>query len=257
MTALCLAAGRGTRLRPITEMVPKALCPAGQGSVLLDRAIDRASRVASRVLVNAHHLHEQVVTHVERHHPSAEPVVEDQLLGTGGAVGNVRERLGSDDLLIVNADTVLEAAIEPLVTDWNRRTVRMLVVDDRARPDFEGRWRYVGVALVPNEIAIGITNRPANLSEELFSPAAADGVVELVETNGYFMDCATPFELLQANLELSGGATVVGDGAVLAGVASRSIIMPGARVEPQERLDRVIRTIGGETLYLPDELDRP
>ena len=63
VAAVVLAAGRGTRLRPLTDLRPKPLCPV-DNVALLDRNLTAARAVADAVAVNAFHLAEQVVAHV-------------------------------------------------------------------------------------------------------------------------------------------------------------------------------------------------
>ena len=88
LCALVLAAGEGSRLRPITASRPKALCPIGNVS-LLDRALARLARNGfsgpALVAVNACYLADQVAEQVgERAHMSVEP--GPPALGTAGAV---------------------------------------------------------------------------------------------------------------------------------------------------------------------------
>ena len=87
--AVVLAAGEGQRLRPLTALVPKALCPVGNVA-LLDRALRRVDGLGlSAVAVNAAYLAEQVVAHVgDRAHLSVEP---DGPLGTAGGIGNLKD----------------------------------------------------------------------------------------------------------------------------------------------------------------------
>jgi GTP:adenosylcobinamide-phosphate guanylyltransferase len=250
LSALCLAAGRGTRLQPITDRVPKPLCPAGPGRRLIDRAIERARRHAGRVAVNAHHHHHQIEAHLRG--AGVEVIVETELLGTGGAVGNAGTWIGDDDLLIVNADTVLVAATDEFVAGWDGDSVRMLVVADRERADFDGVWRYVGAALVPNALAVRLPAAPANLSDELFVPARKHGLMELFPVPAFYVDCATPLDLLVANLTLGGGETVVSDGAVMLGRAESSLVMPGAVVAENESLRWAIRLDDGSTVELEE-----
>jgi NDP-sugar pyrophosphorylase family protein len=247
LAALCLAAGRGTRLAPITDRTPKPLCPAGDVR-LLDRALMTAAKHTDRIAVNAHHLADQIEAHVAVRRPATEVVVEQELLGTGGAVGNVSRWLGDDDLMVVNSDTVLLADTDEFVGSWDRSRLRMVVVADQARPDFLGAWRYAGVSLVPNEMARALPAAPANLSDELFRPAWRSGRVDLVPVAGFYMDCATPRDLLVANLALSGGETVVAEGAELGGHAEWSLLMPGSRVHEGERLEWAIRLGDGSTI---------
>src|SRR3954451_16292327 len=105
LAGLVLAAGRGERLRPLTDRVPKPLLDVGS-TTLLDAALARVAAVvpltAAGVAVNAHWLAEQVVAAVgDRSHLSVETPVA---LGTAGAVGALREWLAGRDLLIANSD---------------------------------------------------------------------------------------------------------------------------------------------------------
>lgn len=252
LASLCLAAGRGERLTPISQRLPKPLCPAGDYR-LLARAVHRARAAAARVIVNVHHHREMVVTYLDQHLDGVETSVEDRLLGTAGAVGRIRHWLADDDLLIVNADTVLEGDTGGFIDTWDGERLRLLVVADRTRPDFEGVWRYAGVALVPNALAVGLPDRPAHLYDELIAPETAAGRAEVVPVAAFYMDCATPADLLLANLALSGGRTVVSDDAVMAGNATHSLLLPGSRVEADETLEWSIRMDDGRTIDLTAE----
>ncbi|MGI9118832.1 MAG: sugar phosphate nucleotidyltransferase, partial [Acidimicrobiales bacterium] len=114
LAALVLAAGSGRRLRPLTDLRPKALCPVGNVA-LIDLALARVAGVvpAGAVAVNAHHLRHQLEAHLAgRVHLSVE---EPQALGTAGAVANLRGWLDGRALLVVNADAWHTADLAPLV----------------------------------------------------------------------------------------------------------------------------------------------
>ena len=64
LVAVVLAAGAGTRLRPLTDERPKAMCPVGNVA-LVDHALARVSAVTTVVAVNAHRSQPGLVTHVE------------------------------------------------------------------------------------------------------------------------------------------------------------------------------------------------
>src|SRR5437764_2852357 len=106
LAALVLAAGRGERLRPLTDATPKPLLHVG-GTTLLDAALERVGAAVpmsrDHVAVNAHWLADQIVAAVgDRAHVSIEMPVA---LGTAGAVGALREWLAGRDVLIANSDT--------------------------------------------------------------------------------------------------------------------------------------------------------
>jgi mannose-1-phosphate guanylyltransferase/MurNAc alpha-1-phosphate uridylyltransferase len=65
--------------------------------------------------------------------------------------------------------------------------------------------------------------------------------LDLVTTDAVAIDCGTPPRYLRANLHASGGASVIGQGAVVRGELVRSVAWPGARVAPGERLVESIR----------------
>lgn len=105
LDALILCAGRGERLRPLTDVCPKPLLPLA-GVTLADRALAACEGLApARRLANAHHLPEQILSWAEARsldHVQIEPV----LLDTGGALAKLvhDQELWSDHLLVHNGD---------------------------------------------------------------------------------------------------------------------------------------------------------
>ena len=105
-SAMVLAAGLGTRMRPLTDAVPKPLLEI-DGRSLLDHAIDRLALVGvETVVVNAHYKAEMVAAHLAlRQQPRIEISQEDELLETGGGVLRALPRLGKT-FFVVNSDTL-------------------------------------------------------------------------------------------------------------------------------------------------------
>lgn len=118
---MLLAAGLGTRLRPLTETVPKPLVDVG-GTALIDRVIAGArAEGLSRFAVNAHHLGDQVIDHVAGLEPRLAgtrfriSVEHDAPLDTGGGVKKALPLLETDPILVMNADSFwLEGADAPI-----------------------------------------------------------------------------------------------------------------------------------------------
>lgn len=250
LAALVLAAGVGKRLRPLTMLRPKPLCPV-LDTTLLDLALDRVGSAVpvGDIAVNAHHLFEQVVDHVgDRAHLSVE---QPEALGTAGAVGALRGWLDGRDVLIGNGDVCFDRRIDVVdfVGQWDCDRPRLLVVADPDRSDFDGGWRFAGLSLLPGRIAAGLEARPSGLYETVWRNTDLD----LVPTEARYVDCADPSAYLRANLMLSGGASVVGPDAVVAGAVDRCVVWPGATVHAGESLVEVVRArnADGSDLTVP------
>jgi mannose-1-phosphate guanylyltransferase len=108
MRTLLLAAGLGTRLRPITNSVPKCLVEIN-GRPLLDYWIELlAAGGITEILLNLHYLPEVVRTHVEHSHYPVEITIayEKQLLGTGGTLLKNRAFFEHEPVMLVHADNL-------------------------------------------------------------------------------------------------------------------------------------------------------
>lgn len=107
-TAMVFAAGLGTRMRPITNHIPKPLVEIG-GRTMLDHMLDRlAEGGVTRAIVNVHHLADQIETHLKgRTRP--EIVISDErekLLDQGGGIRKALPLIGDADFFICNTDAV-------------------------------------------------------------------------------------------------------------------------------------------------------
>ena len=107
-TAMVLAAGLGTRMRPLTDDRPKALVELA-GKPLIDHMLDRLAQAgAQRAVVNVHYFADQLEAHLKgRAHPRI--VISDereQLLETGGGLKKARALLGEDPIWAANIDSV-------------------------------------------------------------------------------------------------------------------------------------------------------
>jgi N-acetyl-alpha-D-muramate 1-phosphate uridylyltransferase len=105
-SAMVLAAGLGTRLRPITDRVPKPLVTVG-GRALIDHAIDRLAEAGvTRIVVNVHYKAEMIARHLEaRQHPEILLSTEATPLETGGGILAALPRL-DEVFYVVNSDVL-------------------------------------------------------------------------------------------------------------------------------------------------------
>jgi NDP-sugar pyrophosphorylase family protein len=111
MKAMVLAAGLGTRLRPITDTKPKALVTLN-GTAMLDIVLQRLVREGyDQVIINVHHFARQVIDHLRSHPiPGVRIEISDEtggLLDTGGAIIKARWFLdGHEPFLVHNVDVI-------------------------------------------------------------------------------------------------------------------------------------------------------
>jgi len=118
--ALLLAAGLGTRLRPLTETMPKCLVPIA-GRPLLDYWFDRLAHAGLReVLINTHHLGEQVQAYIQQINRRGTfhvmEAYEPKLLGSAGTIHANRDFVSNgDDCLIVYADNLSDVDLNQII----------------------------------------------------------------------------------------------------------------------------------------------
>ena len=104
--AIVLAAGLGTRLRPLTGVTPKPLMPVW-GEPMLARIVNLLrSWGVDDIVVNCHYLHEQVEAWCAANGCRAS--YEPEILGTGGVLNPLRDWIGDDEFYLVNGDIVVE-----------------------------------------------------------------------------------------------------------------------------------------------------
>jgi NDP-sugar pyrophosphorylase family protein len=235
VAGVVLAAGAGTRLRPLTRLRPKALCPVG-GVPLVDLAIARVRPAVGEVAVNVHHGRAALEAHLSTR-PVHVSVEAEEALGTAGALGHLRRWLDGRPALVVNADAWCPGDLVAFVDGWDGERIRLLVVGDDALTPTSS----IAGALMPPWCLEGLSPEPSGLYEAAWADAQERGRVDVVRHDGPFVDCGTPAQYLAANLAATGGESVVGEGAVVAGTIDRTVVWPNAVVWPGEHLHDAIR----------------
>ena len=113
--AMVLAAGLGTRMRPLTDTMPKPLVKVA-GKPLIDHVLDRlAAADVEKAVVNVHHFADLLIEHLGRR-PRPQIVISDErglLLGTGGGVRKARAELGDGPFFHINSDTIWIDGVKP------------------------------------------------------------------------------------------------------------------------------------------------
>jgi MurNAc alpha-1-phosphate uridylyltransferase len=148
-TAMVMAAGLGTRMRPLTETLPKPLVRVA-GKPLIDHALDRLAEAGiARAVVNVHHFPEAVEAHVrERAFPRV--TISDEralLLETGGGMVKAQDLL-PDPFFCVNSDNVWldgpKDAFRELSDGWasTRMDALLLLVAHTGARNFAGKGDF-------------------------------------------------------------------------------------------------------------------
>jgi mannose-1-phosphate guanylyltransferase len=227
-TAFLLAAGFGTRLRPLTLHRPKPLLPL-LGTPMLDYALEMLRRSGhSRIIANAHHLWEQVAAWAEQRGVSLQ-VELPGILGTGGGLRAARPRLASK-FLVWNGDIVADidpgklydacpeggASMALRYSEQLGRTTR-LDIDPQGRvahigslcslpgapplASGEGGLHFTGIHAMASSGLDCIPEGMQCIVRTSYCRLVPEGGVAGVVHRGFWRDAGTPEEYLQANLD--------------------------------------------------------
>ncbi len=281
MQAIVLAAGFGTRLRPYTAVRPKPLFPVVNQMLLHRLLAQLAACDCQRVVVNCHHLPEQIEAALTQW-PGVQLQVEPEILGTGGALRKALDNMDNDPILVMNGDLYHE--IDP---EWvyhrhllSKNDVTMALHDyPRFNTVRVGGERvlgfsgcaqdnclaFTGIHVVDPEplerIALGEFHHIIDLYQEL---AEEDRVGYCRTDSAFWYDIGTPSDYLQLHSRLleHGGAwrieptARIGEGAQLSGwgcigeeaniganaMLHNCVVWPGAEVPPGVRVESAIIT---------------
>lgn len=185
MQAMILAAGFGTRLLPYTKYLPKPLFPVLNTPLLL-AAVNRLKNSGfSKIIVNCHHLGDQIVSCL-RDIPGVSVQQEEVILGTGGGLRRALDKLDDEPLLVVNGDIYhtidvgelyryhveAENAVTMAVHDCPR--FNKITVEGQQITGFDGsrqageQLAYTGVQVINPELLRGIKKETASCIIEYY-----------------------------------------------------------------------------------------
>ncbi len=234
-TAFVLAAGLGTRMRPLTNTVPKPLVRLG-GSPLIDHVLDRLAKAGiTRAVVNVHHHAEQLIAHLKSR-TSPQIVISDErdaLLDTGGGVVRALPLLGNAPFVIHNSDSVwiegVGCNLTRLLDAWNPETMDSLMLlgtepmslgyegdgdflmdangqITRREPGRIAPFVFTGVSIAHPRLFEG--EAPGRFSlNRVWDKAIASGRLYGIRLEGLWMHVGTPEALAEAEARLDTPAT--------------------------------------------------
>ena len=162
---MLLAAGRGERLRPLTDRMPKPLVPVA-GKPLIAWHLERLAAAGCReVVANVSHLGEQIVKYLENSSFGVRVAIsrEAEPLETAGGIAQALPLLGREPFLLVNGDIYCEADLRPLLAhELGAHLAHLVLIPNpahHAKGDFSldagavgnngtPRYTYAGIAVM-------------------------------------------------------------------------------------------------------------
>lgn len=272
-SAIILCAGFGTRLRPLTDELPKPLVPVGDRSILEHALASLRAAGITELTINVHHLAEQFAQVLADASSSVHVVVESEIRGTAGGVAGARAYLTSAPVLVWNGDILVAPPIDQLLVRCEPQSFCLGVApralgEGTVGLDAEGhvvRLRgerfgtevrggdYVGVLALGAGTLAALPERGCLFGDAALPLLRAGGRIHSVEVTTPWTDAGDPKSLLEANLAwLSAGGldSWLGQGAQVAhGVELRqTLIGAGARVEGRGLVERCVICSGAKVV---------
>ena len=206
--AMVLAAGRGERLRPLTDSLPKPLIEVG-GKALIDHALDRLAEAGvTLAVVNLWHLGALIEAHLAgRGEPNIAFTREPERLDTGGGVANALALLGDDPFYVVNGKLLWRdgerSALARLADAWDGGAMDGLLLVARPEPGAPAPLVFTGIQILHPRLFEGAPAGPFSLNLLYDRGLAAGRLFGLVHDGGWY-HVATPEGLAEAETWLKG-----------------------------------------------------
>lgn len=270
---MVLAAGRGERMQPLSNVVPKPALPMPDGPVIGSALRLAAASGIERVVVNTWHLGERMTTALEEVElPGVDLALspESRLMGTAGGLALARDRglLGDDGpVLVLNGDGLLGLGLDPLVARhsagedlvtlallphldpgrWSRVVldahglVAGILAPGPPEPE-EAPFLYPGVMAVSRAALDALPSTVGEIPDLLWRPAREVGLLGGVVTAGHWREVGTVADYLEVISQRLGSTSVLSPSAnVDAGATVRaSLIGHGARIDKGTVIERSV-----------------
>ena len=258
MKAMVLAAGLGTRMRPLTLLRAKPVLPV-MNQPLLHWTLDLLKKSGvTDVMINLHYLPETVMEAIGNGRAFGLKVSyshETKILGTGGGPRKVRDFFGDEPFILVNGDMVFDFDLRSLV-ERHRKAEARATLALRPNPDpkryppvrtkrggrvtwlpgVAGKGKgtpslFTGIHVIDPAILDRLDPGPSDTVRDLYAPLVEEGETVLgVRASGHWFDIGSPLLYLSSHRALLGA----GFGGAEKGV----LVDPDAEVDDDARLRR-------------------
>ena len=192
MKLIVLCGGRGERLGPLTADKPKPLCAVGKRTIL---SIALENYQEYEHIFSGGYKGLDLAHHICVNYQGSECYIEEEKLGTGGAVLEIASGIEDDYFAVMNGDTVSKFNLK-----MAKFTVRKnLAVVFTGLSVLDGKRANAGVYLFHRDFLRYIPDSPYHL-EDAIAACAKDGLVQYVNSNSQFLDLGTPEGIERYNL---------------------------------------------------------
>ncbi len=230
MKAFILAAGLGTRLRPLTSHIPKPLIPVLNVPSLFYTVSLLKQAGISEIICNIHHHADRIRSEIEETHLPGVRITfseEPTILGTGGGLKKCEKLIGDEDFILVNSDIITDIDFTTLLrchaesgrpgtltlyATPDAASFRSVGVDGALVRDFANRRHtglrssllYTGTAVLSPTIFRFMTTEHSSIVDTGFTGLIDHGGLGFYEHKGLWMDIGTMPRYWQANLDRTG-----------------------------------------------------
>ena len=206
MRAFILCAGLGTRLRPISNQIPKCLVEV-KGETLLERHIRKLKEInVSEIIINLHHKPDSIKEFLNLKKNFGIDIIfseEETLMGTGGALVKAKEEIGTETFILISGDLYTEYPLESLKNKVNGAHL-VSVKNDGSKGDFsiekgiviEGNdFNYGGIATINPVLLADRTNQHKEFWKDIILPSVKEKKVSAEIYKGVIKNINTKEDL--------------------------------------------------------------